>query len=375
MGTNSFFDESREQSEVKTAIVVKYFSFWANVMKGAIRKRPNKGPGRIAYIDIFSGPGKFNDDSDSTPIQIVKTAILDQWLKEHLVTVFNDKEKKYVEKIRSSINGLPGVSDLKYKPKITNELIDGKIAELYEKSNFVPSLFFLDPWGYKGLSNKLINSVIKGWGCDVIFFFNYKRIIRGINNNVEQRNMVDIFGRENYIRLKQELSSGLSPKEKEIRILNALEEAIKSYGIRYVLHYRFRSLSGADTTHHLSFVSKEKMAYTQMKQIMARQSSSDSQGVPSLEYDKTKIGVQPLFELDDPLNRLKIDLMSSFTGKSLTVGEIISKHHIDTNYIPKNYKRVLKDLEKEGKIEVAPSVDDRPVNTMGDKVVITFPEE
>ena len=37
-----FFDESKEQSEVKTAIVSKYFKTWTNVVKGAAKARGEK---------------------------------------------------------------------------------------------------------------------------------------------------------------------------------------------------------------------------------------------------------------------------------------------------------------------------------------------
>jgi len=54
MTNEQFFTESSEQSRVKTAIVSKYFWAWAKVvMPSAKRYADNK----IAYIDLFAGPG------------------------------------------------------------------------------------------------------------------------------------------------------------------------------------------------------------------------------------------------------------------------------------------------------------------------------
>ena len=53
--TANFFDESSEQSQVKTAIVAKYFEAWARVMIGAQNKSPQHKGRRIAYIDLFTG--------------------------------------------------------------------------------------------------------------------------------------------------------------------------------------------------------------------------------------------------------------------------------------------------------------------------------
>ncbi|GAC1514272.1 MAG: hypothetical protein NVS1B11_28660 [Terriglobales bacterium] len=43
-------------------------------------------------------------------------------------------------------------SKLKHKPQVTNEVVGDRIAKLFESLNLVPTFFFVDPWGYKGLS-------------------------------------------------------------------------------------------------------------------------------------------------------------------------------------------------------------------------------
>lgn len=59
---SSFFYEQKEQSYIKTEIVTKYFSAWSKV----IISSPYVN--RIAYIDLFAGPGKFEDGALSTPL-------------------------------------------------------------------------------------------------------------------------------------------------------------------------------------------------------------------------------------------------------------------------------------------------------------------
>ena len=61
---SNFFDESEEQSAIKTAIVSKYFMAWAQVIIPSAEKHDN----RIAYIDLFCGPGRYKDGTESTPI-------------------------------------------------------------------------------------------------------------------------------------------------------------------------------------------------------------------------------------------------------------------------------------------------------------------
>ncbi|MCD6495523.1 three-Cys-motif partner protein TcmP, partial [Candidatus Bipolaricaulota bacterium] len=63
MGTQNFFDESEDQSKIKSAIVSKYFWAWAKVIIPTAKKYSN----RIAYIDLFAGPGRYRDGTKSTP--------------------------------------------------------------------------------------------------------------------------------------------------------------------------------------------------------------------------------------------------------------------------------------------------------------------
>jgi len=59
---NSFFLEQREQSIIKARIVSEYFSKWAYVMLGSQKKYPSHSQ-RMAYIDLFTGPGRYDDQN------------------------------------------------------------------------------------------------------------------------------------------------------------------------------------------------------------------------------------------------------------------------------------------------------------------------
>ncbi len=67
MTNNSFFEESRETSLVKAEIVAKYFLAWAKVI---IPQRKKRGT-NIAYINLFSGPGRYQYGSKSTSLLIL----------------------------------------------------------------------------------------------------------------------------------------------------------------------------------------------------------------------------------------------------------------------------------------------------------------
>jgi three-Cys-motif partner protein len=99
MSNSSFFDESREQSLVKAEIVAKYFWAWAKVIIPQAKKRRTK----IAYVDLFSGPGRYQDGSKSTPLLILERAIADPDMREMLVTIFNDKNSNNTQSLQQAI--------------------------------------------------------------------------------------------------------------------------------------------------------------------------------------------------------------------------------------------------------------------------------
>ena len=81
---SSFFDQSSDQSRVKAAIVANYFWAWAKVIMSVAKKRPNP---RIAYIDLFAGPGRYADGTMSTPLLILEKAIADPDMRQMLVVI------------------------------------------------------------------------------------------------------------------------------------------------------------------------------------------------------------------------------------------------------------------------------------------------
>ena len=152
MGNDSFFGESKEPSRVKAEIVSKYLSTWAKVIMPSVKRRA----GKIAYIDLFAGPGRYEDGTKSTPLLILERAIADPDMRERLVTVFSDADPTNTDSLQKAINAIPNVSSLKHQLEIITEIVDENIAKTFEERTLVPSLSFLDPWGYKGLSCRLI---------------------------------------------------------------------------------------------------------------------------------------------------------------------------------------------------------------------------
>jgi three-Cys-motif partner protein len=374
MVDNQFFDESTEQSRIKAQIIQKYFWAWAKVIIPSAKWHDD----RILYIDLFAGPGRYNDGTLSTPLLVLEKAIEDADMRSMLVTLFNDSDPDNVGRLQSTIDALSGIEKLKHKPEVSNEVVGEQIAKMFEGLRLVPTFFFVDPWGYKGLSLRLINAVLQNWGCDCVFFFNYNRVSMGLNNPIVRQHMDALFGKDRADSLRTELA-GTSPAERENLIVESLSESLKEMGAAYVLPFTFKNERGTRTSHHLIFATKHFKGYEIMKGIMAKESSEQHQGVASFEYSPASEKYPILFGLSRPLDQLQDMLLNDFAGETLTMREVYERHCVGTPFIDTNYKRALASLEAQGKIKAEPPAVERPKRkgetTFADHVRVTFPRK
>jgi three-Cys-motif partner protein len=372
MSTANFFDESREQSLVKAEIVEKYFDAWAGIIIGA-QKALHSSDCRIGYIDLFAGPGRYKDGAVSTPLRVLQKAIEKPQYRESLLTVFNDKDDQNTRTLDEEIKRLPGYADLKHKPEVWNQEVGDNIAAEFARISTIPLLAFIDPWGYKGLTLRLVNAFLKNWGCDCIFFFNYSRINAGLSNPLVREHMAALFGPERAARLAEELAP-MSPEDREATVVNELALALREHGApqqRFVLPFCFKNGQGGRTTHHLILVTKHFRGYEVMKGIMANASSTATEGVPSFTYSPaTRPEQMLLFKLNSPLARLRNDLLKDMAGRTLRMRAIYEEHSIDRPYIAKNYKDVLTKMENAGEVKTSGRKSKRG---FADDIVVTFP--
>ncbi len=370
MQNNSFYEKSKEASKVKARIVVKYFWAWAKVVIPHAKKRNIN----IGYVDFFAGPGIYADGSKSTPILILEEAIENKDIRDMLVSVFNDIDSKHAQSLKDAIGSIKDIDKLKNIPHILNLEVDEEVTQILGNINTIPTLFFVDPWGYKGLSLELISSAFRNWGCDCIFFFNYNRIYMSINNPYVEKHIDALFGKKRASELRNLLLDDVDSLEKELSVIETISQALKEKGGKYVLPFRFKFDSRRRLSHHLIFVSKNVRGYQIMKDIMAKESTDSVQGVPSFEYDPMDHQPQqlPLFGAPSPLDDLAEILLTDFAGKIMTMHQIYDQHTVDTPYIEKNYKEALIELENDGKIQADPPANKRQKNTFGDNVKVTF---
>src|SRR2546428_11688416 len=115
-----------------------------------------------------------------------------------------------------------------------------------------------------------------------------------------------------------------------------------------------------------------------MKEIMAKESSEQDQGVASFAcFDATEKH-QTLFEFLRPLSDLEEVLLTHFAGQKLTMRQVYERHNVGRRFIKANYKKALTRIEAADRITTEPPAAKRPRKlgevTFADGVLVTFPE-
>ncbi len=80
VSSKKFFAEQSAHSRVKADIVFKYVTAWATVIFDPRYNQKREA----AYIDLFSGPGSYEDGTRSTPLLIVEEVLKKQMLRDGL---------------------------------------------------------------------------------------------------------------------------------------------------------------------------------------------------------------------------------------------------------------------------------------------------
>src|SRR5580658_8949955 len=116
--SGDFYGSPTEASRRKQRIVVKYHAAWSQVLRFN-RSSPQGFRDTLAYVDIFAGRGTYEDGAPSTPLLIIQAAARDEYMREHLITRFNEGDPETYEALVGNIEKSSDAGRLRHRPKVT----------------------------------------------------------------------------------------------------------------------------------------------------------------------------------------------------------------------------------------------------------------
>ena len=317
--SDTFFASQTLRSRIKSFVVGDYYREWGHII--AYGRRSG---GVMGYVDLFAGPGIYEDGAESTPLMVLRKTLGSRVLSEQVQLVFNDKDSGYVSTLKLAVADLisSGSVSLLHKPIFFNFEVGPSTLNWFRDLGLSSCLFFLDPFGYRGLTMDLIAGLVSEWGSDCIFLFNYSALHKHLYNEGEDASVADFWNSGDLESLRETLS-GSSPWDSEYRTVGFLSECLCRRGVPYVLPMRFTMEGSAQTSYHLVLASKHFRAYELMKEVMHKVSTGHVEGAVPFEFvfrDDSVLQV-PMLGLR-PEDHLHERLFSRFAGQSLTFRDL-----------------------------------------------------
>ena len=312
--TDGFFETQTEKSYVKSIIVTEFFKVYFSIINNAGFSDD------IFYIDLFSGPGKYEDGTYSTPLLLLDTieSFKSDDIRNKLHLIFNDENEQFYKSLCSNIGQHPVVTQLKHPPIIQN-LRASEVDLSQYLSSKKPKFSFIDPWGYVDVSAEQIGELVKSIGSDCVLFFNSNRILQDLSKDHSQEHMVKIFGDMFSEAVKIQKDPNMSQPIKCQRFVSIFAqnlyktyfEPLKAQGYRlFVLPFSIDQDDVEKTSHHIVFISKNHKAICEMKKIMVKHSNTNSS---SLGFDSKDIFTISMFSRSDDIeNGLKTIISDMF---------------------------------------------------------------
>lgn len=357
-GENDFFKKQTDSSRVKASIVSEYFPQYCKIIR---RKHE---PEMFRYIDLFAGPGIYEDGNISTPIMLARNIAKESSLKDKVQFVFNDLN--YCEELRANFEAEFPRGTFPKKVYFMDKKVGeyGNIYTYLEKStmrpygnvwrNDQPSLLFFDPFGYKGMRTATLAKFLKNWGNEIFLFINTKCINPALENELFEE-MMRLWFPSRFDTLKEEVRKLKTLTERLEHILTSLREEFVALvgGMVYCCAFRFQEENSRTTSHYILHITKGDKGYALCKSVYNKYANEDlvlSHGSNTYTFDPKKCAndVSLFGDTNMAAEALKDILCKEYKGKTITALALFEEHQRGSRYSRDHYTRALRMAEEEG---------------------------
>ena len=367
--SNKFFSDIQEHSKYKHEILKQYLPVFRKIAK--FWKE-------FIYVDGFAGPGKYDNDTDGSPILAIKS--LDLLYKNKVLTqkcnvtcIFVEVNKQNFEKLKRNIKDLEfnekNISVTCYKGKF--ETVFPKIKEKYEEFNKFPSLFFLDPYGYNQIPFWIYEEIFSFKKPEVMIIFMVNYIFRFLNDQTKYDTFCRVFGSDDWKdNFKKYCVAGISDKTEAISLFfqDLLKERTNAeYTNRYKIMHEKTNRRFYDIIH----------ATTHFKGLEVMKNVMFNLGIPgTFEYHGKNEGILKANKTLDKFIKTSPQIKSienwvvTFlkNKKSLTFNELKKIIYDNTAWIERQLREALKNLEKNKHIEIN-RITSKKTGISGDDII------
>jgi len=330
-----------EHAKVKHEILSKYITSWSKILGKFYN---------LNIFDCFAGRGKYANGEEGSPLKIIKILInlrKKTGKPRKAKFFFIEANKKNFKMLESEVKGYVR-EDLDWLDiNIFQGEFSDTISTILENhsSDISPGFFFIDPFGFGGIPLKKIEKLLSYERTEVFITFMIRDVIRFLESPTHQKSIKDLFGYENILKRINEKPYDNLIKEKALLKLyrNQLHTQAK---VKYTLPFKVNSDNKIQTTYYLIHCTNHPKGCALMKDIMYNSGTPGRYGY--LGPVEGQLSLDFYFEVD----KLKPYLLNKFKNRKLTFAEVKHESLMDTYYITKHFRKAIKELFNEKKINL-----------------------
>lgn len=356
-----------EQTKLKHSLLKHYIPTWFSIL--------GKYNERLNYIDCFGGHGAYHNEEDlskeeydsknfGSPIIAIKHIIELQKIGRIKTgnVVIIDEDKGNIENIKKILQE----ENLNFNPvficgdfdKEVNEMLDNLDRQ---KKSLTPTFFFVDPFGFK-IKHSTILRLLSVPKSEVLLNFMFTRINEFMGSQSIENTINDLFGSDEW---KSCLPLKGNIREREL--ISCYRNQFKKHGY-YVVPYKFEFPEQKRTYYYLFHITKHVKGCSVLKDIFSKLASLRG-GV--MEFQSKKRVTLNLFSdlpafkrtdkcsdyfcFKDGSNGCEDCIFDRFSNRHLLYEEFIGEVIDEVPLKQQGIKDALRELEKEGKLQVTPS--------------------
>ncbi len=364
--------EKSAASSAKSRVVAKYFTAWAKIVGGTVR-------GQLVYGDLFAGAGYHGEDmSKGTALMVLDSVKANPILHNRIIFLLNEGHRDSAQRLRTAVME-HYASKLLVSHEVVNASVNpGNYQQFIAQSRSLPTFWFLDPTGWKGLSLEGLCSFVDAKYSDLMFFFSYENINRFIASQTSaEGSFLTFFGMDVLERIRLRLKDAQTSDERESVIVEEVRAYFYSRG-RYSECMRFSRNLTDSTPHYLIVVTDHPRGRSAFLDIARKESNWNEFGVARMGFRAQSDNRQlELFEDSEFEQVLEKKLGSQFVGMTLQVGAIIG-HFFDPaiSVHGSEIKAALTRMEQARRVRIQPPAESRPKRngrlTLADHCIVSF---
>lgn len=347
-------------TRAKHEILKRYLQAWMVILSHA--KYPE-----ILYIDGFAGPGEYEGGEAGSPIIALDTALgFQPPLTAKVHFLFVEKNADRADHLREQVakRTLPTNFSVIVEGGVTFEAaFENRYSNYMRNGRLMPTFAFIDPFGWTGAPLRLVKKILANKSCEVFVNFMYEEINRFIGHPDQVPNFNSFFGTEDW----KQCVNASDPRTRN-RCLHDLYLRQLHTGAKYVRSFEMSNQRDV-TDYYLFYATNELLGLKKMKEAMWK---ADESGEFRFS-DATDPQQLVLFEKAPNFPALRSRILTEFSGKDVTVGDIEKFVLVETAFRESHYKAILKALEKEGALQVLNAAAGRRSGTFGsDSLLLKF---